>query len=780
MIDQPGQESNAPKESTVGAIVPSGHDDIALAHAVEPFGQGLVSGDAPSGRGPSTALSVSAMLRSKWLVLGIFLLVTGAAIPVIWLFMQPTYKAKAAVRVRPVVPVMMFQTEDTGMVPLYQSYLNTQVDIILRPIVLQRVLDRPQVQQTGWYDEQVRTVRTVLGGTPSTRLERLGEALSVRPRRGTELIDVSMTGLDPRDAQVIVNAVVDEYKKFTDEAIGEIDNQRFEKLTAERLRSQKAIEGLVATKFNLSKQVGAVDPEQLRSELATQLSVLTSQKDELRRELASARWELEQLGTPPDSDAASNPAGVADSEEATDDKLQLRQASDSEWRALNLRLESTRHELKVARQQYGESHPRIRQLLANVEYAERLLAERVDQLADQPPVVLPQGGAVSESAVVFRDRAMLEWVIPKQEQELQRLDEDIKDLSSKLGRAGDIAQQIAQLDEEIRQAREFYETIRVRLQELSMESKAFARISVARHAIAPSEPSRDRRMLLSAMAMGGATLLGLAVAYLRASTDPKIREAGDVQYTVRAPFLGQMPVLPARRSRSVDYGAASIESMRMVRTALLKRLIGTEDRVVLITSSASRAGKTSVAIELAASLAQLGKRTLLVEADLRRPAFSDRLGLAANAGLAALLTGDVSDSEVIVPGSVPRLDVLPAGKRPPDYNAELLANGVLTACLSRWKEKYEFVLLDSPPVLPVADARILAGQADGTILVLRASHCRRADVIQAYGDLSAAGGTLLGMVLVGARTGRGYSYQYDYDYRPEGAADTGTAHSGQS
>jgi capsular exopolysaccharide synthesis family protein len=153
-----------------------------------------------------------------------------------------------------------------------------------------------------------------------------------------------------------------------------------------------------------------------------------------------------------------------------------------------------------------------------------------------------------------------------------------------------------------------------------------------------------------------------------------------------------------------------------------------------------------VAVLLARSLAQLGKRTLLVEADLRRPALSQNLKLDSRAGLAALLAGTVDEKNVLVPTDLENLDLVPAGARPGEFNAELLANGVFTDCLERWRKAYDFVLLDSPPVPVVADARILAAHADGTILVLRSAHCRRTEVMRAYLDLQAGGSSLLGTI----------------------------------
>jgi len=241
-----------------------------------------------------------------------------------------------------------------------------------------------------------------------------------------------------------------------------------------------------------------------------------------------------------------------------------------------------------------------------------------------------------------------------------------------------------------------------------------------------------------------------------------VYEADDVQHTVRVPFLGQLPAEPAATLLARASTPLIAECMRMVRTALLERFSGVGNKAILITSASAGAGKTSVALELAKSLAHLGKKTLLVEADLRRPTLGGRLNLAPGAGLAALLSGAAKHRQVIVHSSVPRLDIIPAGEMDEEFDPELLANGVFSACLTRWKQAYDFVLVDSPPILPVADARIIAGEVDGTIMVSRASHCRRTDVIQACADVTAAGGPLLGTVLVGVQQRSGYGYSNGY------------------
>ncbi|MCH8967755.1 MAG: CpsD/CapB family tyrosine-protein kinase [Planctomycetes bacterium] len=201
----------------------------------------------------------------------------------------------------------------------------------------------------------------------------------------------------------------------------------------------------------------------------------------------------------------------------------------------------------------------------------------------------------------------------------------------------------------------------------------------------------------------------------------------------------------------------------MVRTSLGRRLHDGDLQVVLLTSCSRGDGKSTVAALLARSMAELGKKVLLIEADLRRPSLSKRLlGHESQMGLAAVLTGATTGMNAIAPTDVPNFDVLVAGRQPDDFTFELLANGRFSECLSRWKKKYDVLLLDSPPLRSCADARILADHADGTIMVLRASHCRHNEVVRAYADFTSSGGALLGTVLIGGRDRLDYSADYVY------------------
>ena len=128
------------------------------------------------------------------------------------------------------------------------------------------------------------------------------------------------------------------------------------------------------------------------------------------------------------------------------------------------------------------------------------------------------------------------------------------------------------------------------------------------------------------------------------------------------------------------------------------------------------------------------------------------------------------DDDVICSPPNVAFDILPAGRTREGFTPDILGNGVMTSAINRWKQRYDFVILDSPPVSHVADARILGGFCSGTIMVIRMSHCRRAEVAEAYSLLSTTGGNVLGTILIGSSRSASYSDYYDCSYM--GSTDT--------
>ncbi len=170
----------------------------------------------------------------KWqtvLLLLVFVLLVASVIAAIWTQVIPEYRAEAEVRVRPIIPYLVFRTEDSGMIPLYSSYVNTQVSIMRSNVVLQRVLDQPQVRETQWYKEPPKPlVQRLLGKPPASHIERLKDGLSAKPRKETEIIDITFIDSNAEDAKIIVDVILDEYVQYIGEKSDATKDELYSKL----------------------------------------------------------------------------------------------------------------------------------------------------------------------------------------------------------------------------------------------------------------------------------------------------------------------------------------------------------------------------------------------------------------------------------------------------------------------------------------------------------------------------------------------------------------------
>lgn len=289
---------------------------------------------------------------------------------------------------------------------------------------------------------------------------------------------------------------------------------------------------------------------------------------------------------------------------------------------------------------------------------------------------------------------------------------------------------------EAEQSQELYEDLLKRLREAGiLDSLHATNLTVVDAASPPSKPSRPNVLLYLAVGLGVGVFFGLSAALFVDAIDNKLQGTEEVE-AMGLPLLGLVPQIKAEAFSQpatildARYSAFS-EAVRRLRSTLLISRSGKPPQVLIITSGSPREGKSTLSLALAVSLAQLDKRVLLLEADMRRPVLRSRTGMALKGGLSVLLTDREATMDPMPYPEYPNLFLMPAGPVPP-YPAELLGSERMVSLLKNWKEQFDFIVMDCPPVLPVSDAQLLEGLADATILVARTGFTSRVALNRSY------------------------------------------------
>lgn len=269
-------------------------------------------------------------------------------------------------------------------------------------------------------------------------------------------------------------------------------------------------------------------------------------------------------------------------------------------------------------------------------------------------------------------------------------------------------------------------------------------------------------------------LLGLGLAVLRELLDTTLKGGGDVEEVTGASVMADI-AFDSRASKqplvtSLDSHAPRVEAFRVLRTNMQFVDVDQQSKVFVVTSSIPGEGKTTTATNLAITLAQTGQSVLMIDGDLRRPQLAGLLDLEPAVGLTTVLIGSIDWQDALQETSVPNLTLLTSGRVPPNPS-ELLQSQAMYDVLQHARKEYDVIIVDSPPLLPVTDAALLAAQADGALVVVRHSKTTKDQVRHSMERLEAVGAKALGVVFnmvpnKGGRT-KGYGYGYGYGYAPE-------------
>ena len=729
---------------------------------------------------PPRRFSPRLLLGYKWSILAVFLvLATGATIG-IWLFNVPLYKATAIIEVSPVIPQLLAGKSD--MVPLYESYRGSQADYLRNPVVLNGVLDDSRIQATRWYRATPTSPLEALLDRLRVRqidppLDRLTEALQAEVPKGKQLIYVSMLAAKPQEAKLIVDKVLAEYVKFTNGRTSASDNDVMAKLRKEIGDREVELKTLENVASHLRQQLGTGAPEELVRQRALDLQKLESSVSSLKTDIEVARRTLAYVrrsgaeaadapagasASQPGAELAANPAtaSVANTQPTPD----ARYMADSRWQSLSDRLAAARRELERRHERFGDADPRLAELQKDRDEAEAQLRAWEGQL-DRAVVVPGQAGGGT---------GVLRESIEQMTIRLELLTKMLEEEKAAAQQVFSAAERLAQQTAERSKTEATRQQLERRLEELRMNREVAGSVQTY-PALEPSTPDNDKRWKLTAAAVCAALVASIGLAIARIKLSPTVDQVGEVTRPTHGAFLGHLPLCLPGTYATLAPDPIRTEAVRLIRTALLNRLNGAGCALVQITSATIGSGKSTLATLLARSLAQGGKQVLLVDTDLHRPTVAERFALDPVPGLRELLARPDVGQIAIRVTTTPGLSVLPGGARLRSDDGELLANGKFSALLEQWRQRYDLVLLDSAPLLGPADAAILSGHVDGTIIVVRERHCRREAVVDALATLSAAGGRLLGTVFVGSNRPGGYGYGYGYGYDDRHGAGSGRA-----
>ena len=683
-----------------------------------------------------------ALLEKGWLVVLCPLVCLGLAVA--YLRYAPVlYQATATLQVeqqeRDIVVIANSQREDLRSLDILQT--------IAQSLKSRRTLERVAESNRLALEPFFLSVTNALGQVDPPRPAQLAAVLDrlidVKLRRGTRLIDVSVRHRSPLWAARIANAVVQENLRemaaWRTSSISNVNTFLFSE--AERLRKQLQQSELALQSYRETNGVTSLDERQ--NTVVARLKELSTKVTEAK----SARIRAE-----------TDYAQVASFGTNVESLLTLAViANNPSVLAARMSLTQGENDFAAVRQRYKEKHPKYLQMVSQ-------LRELQDNLAGEVLKMVQTLKAGVESARAA-DEA-LEKALAEQEAAALAL--------SRLAIRYDV------LTREVESDRTLYESVLNRMKESDITKEAPpSAIRLVQAAFPPEAPVSPRKSMILALSilvgMGAGMLLVVGLNAL----DSSVKTVDEMEGILSLPVMAAIPHMKAVRAGrefvvvAEDSKSNGAEAFRSLRASL--SMLGRIDdrRTFLFTSAVPGEGKTFCSVNFAASLAQLGLKTLLIDGDLRRPMVEDNLTGKdqESVGVTDYLTGQKKLEEVVQSSQVENLFFISGGTTAPNP-AELLANTGLKGLLDEALQKYDRVVVDSAPIHAVSDTLLLVKNVQTVCLVVRAARTPRRAITRCVQGLVEARSPLAGVVMnqMPRRRSLGYGYYYDpyYDYAYQG------------
>ena len=612
------------------------------------------------------------------------------------------------------------------------------------------------------------------GISPKEWVETIAKRLSAGITRKTNIIDVSYRSLNPETAATVVNSVIQSYLEFVGKNHKGSASEKIAALAKDRDQIQGDLSEKQAALQDLRHRIGhlSTSPEDgiiepmIQRVIHLNDSLLETQENRLN--LQATLISVEQAVTRGE-DISQLLMGV----EATLGREMLLASmgmSTQDRQVLGeqqKKLLAAQQDLNNLSTDYGPNHPDVLELQAEVQTLQQYLSNyhteagnRMSSISDAIP-----------SEIVLN---MLHQSVRQAEQKEKQLQETFQLARAEAASHSDALVQIRMLERDIsrNEAREDELSIQIATFDYS-RLQAPIRATVVREPLPDELPiSPQLRFVVVACLLVG-TITGGLIAYVQDILDDRFNSPEELSSQLGVPVLAMvrnLDPLPGEGLATVHTNAmpnaAETEAFRTLRTSL--SVGGTVCDRILISSSEPGDGKTTISANLSVAFAQAGKRTLVIDADLRRPGFTALINLKGVPGVADVLASEEPPASTAPPliqhTEVEGLDILPVGLRRPNP-AELLSSKAFVELLAWADSQYDRVIVDCPPVLAVSDAQIVGQLVDGAILVVRPEKNHRRSVMRAVDAFHASGCNVLGVVANGlSEDSVGYGYGYGYGY----------------
>jgi polysaccharide biosynthesis transport protein len=643
------------------------------------------------------------------------------------------------------------------------NVMSTHQELVTSPIVVQAAIEHLLPEH------RVDFQKTA----PKDWSKQLARNLSAHTTRRTNIIEVRYLSLHPEAAAAVVNAVVHAYLQFVEKTHQGTATDVIRVLTTERFQLQQSLatkqhelQSYRQSKGQLAiKSDGHVVDPMIQRALRLNDALMTAQEEriELQSTLASVHAAVENSASLSDHLAAIEKVlGKEMLASALGFSPQDIEMVHGQERAL-LEIET---ELQATAPYYGQSHPIVIKLKERARNIQHYLAHYREN-ADHRIASLSKA-QLGPTLVAKLQQETAE----AQQKERQLLDSFDMARAEAARHSGDIVQ-LEMLEREVERLEKLHDILFNKIATVDIgQLQGPIQATVVQEPLPDDSPISPRLRLIAVATVFGAFLVGGLIAYVQDTLDDRFASPDDMSTQLGVPVLAmvrQLETLEGERLAGVHTYVKptepDTEPFRTLRTALTLQSNSTE--TIGVSSAEPGDGKTTVTVNLAVAYAQAGKKTLVIDADLRKPGLTARLALKGHAGVADVLASEEDParllSKFLCRTELAELDVLPAGRRLPNP-AELLSGSRFVELLGWANDHYDQVIVDCPPVLAVSDAQIVGQLIDGAVLVVRPEKNHRRLVLKACESFFVTGCKVLGVVANGLSSNSGGGYGYGYGY----------------